>query len=534
MTPRLERHQLFISYSRADREWVDRLKTMLRPLLRGEDLRLWDDSQIPPGARWQEEIAAALATAKVALLLVSPDFLDSDFIHREELPPILRAAEEEGLVLLWVKLRPCLVHRTPIHTYQAALDPARPLVALAPWEQEAALETVAQRIEAAFQDVRVREGKERETKQLDRRELETKDRKELEPLAEGPKAKELKELKAAVKEAQRKEEPPPATSAGGMRQRLGETTTASILSTTGLLGQRKWRVETNSLTVWGVVEELASGVTLQLVEIPAGAFSMGSPPGEEGREIYAQWNEEWKRLSAVAGEEVEAQRLVTVPGFWLGRFPITQAQWQVVSAWPKMERELNPDPARFKGVDRPVEKVSWLDALEFCRRLSQRTGRFYTLPSEALWEYACRAGTTTPFHCGATLAPELANFRGSVSYGAGPKGPFREHTTPVGSFPANPWGLHDMHGNVWEWCLDRWHPSPRHGPSDGRPWLEPAKELSPEGQELRLLRGGSWFSAPHGCRSACRDSGRPAGLDDYVGFRVCCLPPGLPSWSFNP
>jgi formylglycine-generating enzyme required for sulfatase activity len=236
----------------------------------------------------------------------------------------------------------------------------------------------------------------------------------------------------------------------------------------------------------------------------------------------------------VAGVDVEAQRLVSVPRFWLGRFPITQAQWQVVAGWPQLERELDPDPARFKGADRPVERVSWHDAQEFCRRLSKRTGRHYSLPSEALWEYACRAGSTTPFHFGPTISSDLANYKGTYTYASGSKGDYREHTTPVGCFPANAWGLHDMHGNVWEWCLDRWHPSPRQGPSDGRPWLEPAKELPPEGRELRLLRGGSWFDGPRGCRSAFRGSDRPGGLNVSVGFRVCCLPPGLPSWPLNP
>jgi formylglycine-generating enzyme required for sulfatase activity len=511
MTPRLERHQLFISYSRADREWVDRLKAMLGPLLRGEDLQLWDDSQIVPGARWKEEIVSALARAKVALLLVSPDFLNSDFIHKEELPPILQAAEEKGLVLLWVKLRPCLVHRTPIHAYQAALDPARPLVALAPWEQEAALETVAQCIEAALQGAL-----EQELADQGSRERQEQLSRERQPAAP----------------------PLPAVrndgAPGGLsRQRLAETETADMQPTNEPQGEL-WRIQRRSLSVWGVVEELAPGVPLQLVEIPRGSFSMGSPSGEEGRTRYQEWSEEWKRLAVVEGVDVEAQRLVTVPACWLGRFPITQAQWEVVANWPRLVRELNPDPAKFKGLDRPVERVSWHDALEFCRRLSQRTGRNYSLPSEVLWEYACRAGTTTPFHFGATLSPEVVNFRGTVSYGSGPKGEFREHTTPVGSFPANAWGLHDMHGNVWEWCLDRWHPSPRQGPSDGRPWLEPAEGLPAEGQELRLLRGGSWFNVPHSCRSAYRFSGHPADLVDGVGFRVCFLPPGSPPWPSNP
>ena len=131
---------------------------------------------------------------------------------------------------------------------------------------------------------------------------------------------------------------------------------------------------------------------------------------------------------------------------------ITQAQWRAVANWPKLEHDLKPDPSHFKGANRPVEMVNWLDAVEFCCRLSQRTGKRYSLPSEAQWEYACRAGSTTPFHCGATLTPELANYDGNDVYGKGPKGTYREQTIDVASFPANGWGLHDMHGNVLEWC----------------------------------------------------------------------------------
>jgi formylglycine-generating enzyme required for sulfatase activity len=208
----------------------------------------------------------------------------------------------------------------------------------------------------------------------------------------------------------------------------------------------------------------------------------------------------------------------------MGRFPITQAQWNVVAGLEKVQRELNADPSNFKGPERPVESVSWHDAIEFCRRLSRHTRRNYTLPSEAQWEYACRAGTTTPFHFGETLTTELANYNGTDTYGQGPKGTFRQQTTDVGSFPANAWGLQDMHGNVWEWCLDRWHPSLAKGPTDGSAWEEPAPELAKDDQDRRVLRGGSWATPPAYCRSAYRYIIHPDPRSYNIGFRVCCLP----------
>jgi formylglycine-generating enzyme required for sulfatase activity len=171
---------------------------------------------------------------------------------------------------------------------------------------------------------------------------------------------------------------------------------------------------------------------------------------------------------------------------------------------------------------RPVDIVSLLDAMEFCHRLSQRTGRHYTLPSEAQWEYACRAGSTTPFAFGATLTAELANYNANTTYGEGPKGTNRKQTTPVGLFPANAWGLHDMHGNVWEWCLDHWHESYEGAPSDGSAWLKP----SASEEEPRLLRGGSWLSFPRDCRSASRGRNQPDNALSDVGLRVVCLPQG--------
>ena len=246
----------------------------------------------------------------------------------------------------------------------------------------------------------------------------------------------------------------------------------------GFWGGERWSVERSSVTLKVFEEPLGEGLALELVAIPGGSFTMGSPPGEEGRDIYETWPEEPKKALGVDGVDVEAQRRVAVPGFLMGRFPITQAQWREVARWPRLEQELDPNPSHFLGDQRPVEQVSWKEAMEFCRRLSDRTGREYSLPSEAQWEYACRAGSSKPFHFGATLSPELANYGASSAYGNGPKGEYRQQTTEVGSFPANAWGLHDMHGNVWEWCMDLWHPSLAKAPTDGRAWLEPAPEVA--------------------------------------------------------
>jgi formylglycine-generating enzyme required for sulfatase activity len=254
-------------------------------------------------------------------------------------------------------------------------------------------------------------------------------------------------------------------------------------------------------------------ISLTMVKIPAGSFWMGSPNREAER-----------------AENEGPQHLVQLQGFFLSQTPITQAQWRQVADWKpnKGERawnqKLNPNPSHFKGDQLPVESVNWEDAMEFCRRLSQRSGRRYTLPSEAQWEYACRAGTTTPFYCGSTISTKLANYNGYKVYGDGQKGEYRQQTTDVASFPANPWGLHDMHGNVWEWCADHWHDNYEDAPEDGKAWFDEEAKDNENSMKGRLLRGGSWIGLPRSCRSASRNIGRPDGRSNRLGFRVCCLP----------
>ncbi|MBD2269256.1 SUMF1/EgtB/PvdO family nonheme iron enzyme [Anabaena sp. FACHB-1391] len=236
------------------------------------------------------------------------------------------------------------------------------------------------------------------------------------------------------------------------------------------------------------MEYLGNGVTLEMAAIPGGTFMMGSPENEAGKE-------DWE----------SPQHQVTVPGFFIGKYQLTQKQYQAI---------MGNNPSFLKGSNRPVERVNWNNAVKFCELLSERTGKTYRLPSEAEWEYACRAGTTTPFYFGETITTDLANYHGNYTYASAPRGEYRKQTTDVGPFPPNAFGLYDMHGNVWEWCLDDWVNSYNNAPTNG----SAVTRLSAK----KLLRGGSWFFNPGHCRSAYRDDYNLAYSNDFIGFRVVC------------
>jgi formylglycine-generating enzyme required for sulfatase activity len=203
-----------------------------------------------------------------------------------------------------------------------------------------------------------------------------------------------------------------------------------------------------------------------MVYIPGGSFLMGAPKTEK----YSLDRE-------------RPQHQVEIAPFYMGRYPVTQAQYQTV---------MGENPSRFKGENNPAERMSWHKAKEFCQKLSEQTGKTYRLPSEAEWEYACRAGTTTPFYFGETISTDQAN------YNNGNKGVYRRETTPVGSFPSNAFGLYDMHGNVSEWCEDVWHENYEGAPNDGRPWLTGGNN------SRRVMRGSSWNNLPRNGRCASR------------------------------
>ncbi|MEW6732775.1 MAG: bifunctional serine/threonine-protein kinase/formylglycine-generating enzyme family protein [Acidobacteriota bacterium] len=255
------------------------------------------------------------------------------------------------------------------------------------------------------------------------------------------------------------------------------------------------------------VEDLGNGVSLDMVEIPGGEFLMGSSEAdaEEYRRDMEQYNVSTSDARERSLSETPRHR-VTVSGFFIGKYQVTQAQWQAV---------MGNNPSHFKGENLPVENVSWDDAVEFCQRLSKQTGRQYRLPSEAEWEYACRAGSVTAFAFGETITPLLVNYDGSYPYGSAPKGEYRGKTIEVGNLGiANRFGLYDMHGNVWERCLDVWHDNYEGAPVDGSAW-ESGGDAT-----LHVVRGGSWYSNGSLCRSAIRNRVRMDTRLSTFGFRV--------------
>ena len=243
-------------------------------------------------------------------------------------------------------------------------------------------------------------------------------------------------------------------------------------------------------------QDLDNDITLEMVAIPEGTFLMGSPQDE--KDSY---------------DDERPQHEVNVPTFFMGKYPITQTQWRAIAATAKIDIDLETNPSEFKGDELPVESVNWYQATEFCKRLSRETKREYRLPSEAEWEYACRAGTTTPFYFGETITGELANYNTNKTYVE----EYRNETTPVGQFPPNAFGLYDMYGNVWEWCADTWHDNYDGAPTDGSAWIE-------NGNDNRSpLRGGAWYTFPYRCRSAHRNiDARRYSRSFLYGFRVVC------------
>jgi formylglycine-generating enzyme required for sulfatase activity len=236
-----------------------------------------------------------------------------------------------------------------------------------------------------------------------------------------------------------------------------------------------------------------------MVVIPAGRFRMGSPADEPERTDY---------------EGPQHEVCIAAP-FAMGMYAVTFYDYERFCDDTKLGK---PEDQGWGRGRRPVINVSWEAARDYCAWLGEQTGRAYRLPSEAEWEYACRAGTDTPFHFGPRITTDQANFDGNYTYNGSAKGEYRAQTVPVGSFPPNAFGLYDMHGNVWEWCQDTWHDSYKGAPHDGSAWGRGEKES-------RVARGGSWRDFPRFCCAAAPRRSPPGVRYGFIGFRVCCTVP---------
>lgn len=235
-------------------------------------------------------------------------------------------------------------------------------------------------------------------------------------------------------------------------------------------------------------EDLGHGIQLDMLIIPSGMFQMGSPPHH-------------------GNIDEQPQHFITIKSFMMGKFLITQGQWKAVMG--------QVPPCRFKGNNLPVERFSWEDAQKFCQRLSKQTERNYHLPSETQWEYACRAETNTPFSFGETLTSYIANFNGEHTFRDEPRGVYFHSTNEGGKFPPNAFGLHDMHGNLWEWCADNWLDDYSSSPRDDTAYQN-------HNNRHRVARGGSWHEPARLCRSAARLRVLQSEAEEFIGFRVVC------------
>lgn len=279
----------------------------------------------------------------------------------------------------------------------------------------------------------------------------------------------------------------------------------------GIGSETRIELEKKQGKVFYIREDVGNGISLDLVRIPAGKFTMGMPPAERQIALDNALKHGYDRKNIEAWLDFSTpQREVKVPEFWTGKYTVTNAQWFAVMGTKPAEKY----DVKFQGEKQPVVAVSWEDCMEFCKKLSNKLGKNIRLPSEAEWEYACRANTTTPFYFGATITTDLVNYDGNYPYGDALKGEYRQKTVDVDSFSPNPWGLYQMHGNVWEWCSDRWHGNYKNAPQDGSSW-----ETGTVGN-LRVVRGGSWLNDALYCRSAYRSRGDAGGRYNYLGLRL--------------
>lgn len=567
--------RLFYSYSHLDEAFRRELGAHLSPLRRGKLVDEWHDRLIDAGTAWKAEIDRNLASADIVLLLVSADFINSDYCWGEEMTQALARHTAGEASVVPVILRRCRWMSTPLANLQAVPKDGVPV---SEWNnRDAAFDDVAaavERIIKALRDQRRRaaeEAKRREKEEWHRREREAEEvrqqaeavrvaearrrqaieeaerRDKAEPLprehqAEGTRRREKAEAASASPAAApspgAEEAPPSPTSGRGFAAAAEDQKPLPYTGEVGALavgegaatarsgsGKHRSRVLITTGTAIAVASSAGFVATrlydhgddrLQtaaqvstppdtfrdcayycpdMIAIPGDIFTMGSPSDEKRR-----------------ADDEGPQHQVLIRPFAIGAREVTFDEWDACVAAGGCNG-YRPEDENWGRGSRPVINVSWEDAQAFVSWLAKKTGQPYRLPTEAEWEYATRAGTTTPFSFGNTISTTQANYDGTYVYRSGSQGAYWRKTIPSGSLSANPWGLFDVHGNVWEWVEDCYHVSYKDAPQDGSAWVS-------NGCAARVARGGFWGSYPWVLRSACRGKYQPDRRDNTLGFRV--------------
>jgi formylglycine-generating enzyme required for sulfatase activity len=555
--------KVFVSYSHQDDELRKELGKHLSGLERRELIKLWLDRDIEAGLEWANEIDQNLEQAAIILLLVSADFIASEYCYSIEMTRAVARHEAGTAKVIPIIIGACDWTSAPFGKLQA-IPPDNQAVATwgngDKYTRATAWTLVSQEISNVAQQIRDRRIAELTAQQqakakesfLSKAEelhrdggfshaaqellrdtwtklgLEEAEAIEIQQSVQANLARYFKVLvadlgdRSALSAAQRQELKMLQSTLGISDEKAASleqvvvaeralklpstvAMTANESSVQDVVGGN--RIQDFSFEVITVdrsgnensrvtkraeffTEKLDDRTSLEMVKIPGGMFQMGSLP-DQGHDSERPLHE------------------VNVSEFWMSKYPVTQAQWRFVAALPQEKIKLEANPSGFKGDNRSVERVSWHQSVEFCQRLSRYTDNQYRLPSEAEWEYACRAETLTEFYFGDFLTPELANFNGNA-----------RDMTDVGIYKPNSFGLYDMHGNVWEWCADDWHENYKNAPINGSAWIDSDGEEN----NAHVLRGGSWIYSPNRCRSACRNWDDFDGHDDVVGFRVVYAP----------
>lgn len=461
---------LFYSYSHKDEALRIQLQDHLAILRHNKWIAEWHDRDIEAGEDWAKAIDRNLETANIILLLVSASFIASDYCWGKEMTKALDRHDQGEATVVPVILKPCRWQSTPFAKLQALPKDGKPVIKWS--DPDTALENVAAGIERLVEELRDRRAASMS---------EVTPQKKvggLQRLAEeGARARALAEAERLVDEwRSRRATSPQVTGAPST-----ETAWAAIkplpMPTTAKGGDE-------SIPDFAVFRDIDAEWCPEMVALPAGEFLMGSPENERERQ-----------------EREGPQHRVTI-GYRLaiGRYPVTVEEYEHFCDATGGQK---PDDEGWGRGRRPVINVSWDDAQAYCAWLAKETGRGYRLPSEAEWEYVCRAGTTTRYAFGDNITTKDANFGFNLG-----------KTTEVGAYPPNAWGLHDMHGNVWEWAADVWHEDYQGAPVDGSAWMTGGD------QTRRVLRGGSWYNSRYFVRSVFRGRYLTGNRYNFVGFRV--------------